>query len=94
MDKKQNHTIGITMGDPCGVGPEVALKAGAALKELAEPIKIILIGSRAVFAETARIIGLEDLCRGLHIIDTGDFDIKNMSERKPTPEAGKAAVEC
>ncbi len=84
------------MGDPCGVGPEVALKATAALKKSAEPIKIIIIGSRAVFAETAKIIGLEDLCRGrgLHIIDTGDFDIKNMSERKPAPEAGKAAVEC
>ncbi|MCP4365060.1 MAG: 4-hydroxythreonine-4-phosphate dehydrogenase PdxA [Planctomycetes bacterium] len=96
MNKKRNHTIGITMGDPCGVGPEVALKATAALKKSAEPIKIIIIGSRAVFAETAKIIGLEDLCRGrgLNIIDTGDFDIKNMSERKPTPEAGKAAVEC
>lgn len=82
------------MGDPCGVGPEVVLKAGAALKKSAEPINIILIGSRAVFAEAAKIIGLEDFCRGLNIIDTGDFDIKNISERKPTPEAGKAAVEC
>ncbi|MEE9487238.1 MAG: 4-hydroxythreonine-4-phosphate dehydrogenase PdxA, partial [Candidatus Brocadiales bacterium] len=94
MKRKHNHTIGITMGDPCGVGPEVALKAVAARKKSAEPINIILIGSRAVFAEAAKIIGLEGFCRGLQTIDTGDFDIKNMSERRPTPEAGKAAVEC
>ena len=81
------------MGDPCGVGPEVALKAGAALKKSAEPINIILIGSRAVFAEAAGTIGLEDFCRGrsrgLQIIDTGDFDIKNMSEKKPAPSSNK-----
>ncbi len=86
------------MGDPCGVGPEVTLKAVAALKKSAEPINIILIGSQAVFAETAGTIGLEDFCRGrsrgLRIIDTGDFDVKKISERKPTPQAGKAAVEC
>jgi 4-hydroxythreonine-4-phosphate dehydrogenase len=96
MKRKHTHKIGITMGDPCGVGPEVTLKATAALKKSAEPINIILIGPRAVFAEAAKIIeiGLEDFCRGLNIIDTGDFDIREMSERRPAPEAGKAAVEC
>lgn len=101
MGKRHIQTIGITMGDPCGIGPEVALKAVAALvggKDPA-PFSISLIGSRGVFEETAGAIGislkeLEDSGAGVRILETGGFDIKLMRKRLPDPKAGKASVEC
>ncbi|HID94055.1 MAG TPA: 4-hydroxythreonine-4-phosphate dehydrogenase PdxA [bacterium (Candidatus Stahlbacteria)] len=42
-----NPRIGITMGDPSGIGPEVTLKAISTLKN----INIVLIGSKAIFDE-------------------------------------------
>ena len=48
MAKQHSQTIGITMGDPCGVGPEVTLKAVASLTKTSEPIDVVLIGSSKV----------------------------------------------
>jgi 4-hydroxythreonine-4-phosphate dehydrogenase len=51
-------TIYITMGDPRGIGPEVALKA---LAEDRGPERIRLVGVLDVFARAARTLGLEEL---------------------------------
>jgi len=42
--------IGITMGDPAGIGPEIIVKALAGLR----PGSVLLIGSRRVFEEEQR----------------------------------------
>jgi 4-hydroxythreonine-4-phosphate dehydrogenase len=47
--------IGITAGDPNGIGPEVALRAALASQPAAR--RIVLIGHRAVWARAARGIG-------------------------------------
>lgn len=46
-------TIGITMGDPCGIGPEVALRAiaQARVRRLA---RFVLLGGASVFRTVAR----------------------------------------
>ncbi len=46
-------TIAITAGDPCGVGPEVVLKALVA-SPASSDVRLIVIGDLAVFKETAR----------------------------------------
>ena len=99
MAKQHSQTIGITMGDPCGVGPEVVLKAVDLLTKASEPIEVILIGSRAVFEEAARAIGipfqeLKGKSANVRILDTGDFNVKKMRKRVPTAEAGRVSVEC
>ena len=50
-------TIAVTMGDPCGVGPEVVLKA---LRRLPVPphVRLLVIGDRSVLTRTARRLGL------------------------------------
>ncbi len=48
--------IGIAMGDPAGIGPEVILKAAAAA-----PGRLAVIGSRAVFETAARRVGTDPL---------------------------------
>src|SRR5262245_12509276 len=52
--------IGITMGDPAGIGPEIILKALAELaaRDGARAVSPIVYGAREVMAETARALGL------------------------------------
>lgn len=45
--------LGITLGDPAGIGPEVALKAAYGRRWPAE-LKLILVGSRAVLRRECR----------------------------------------
>lgn len=49
--------IGITLGDPGGIGPEVALKALSSLKSLPEA-NYILFGSRDIIEETKHTLKL------------------------------------
>jgi 4-hydroxythreonine-4-phosphate dehydrogenase len=49
-------TIAVTQGDPRGIGPEVALKALAA--GAANDTDVLLLGERALFAETAQRLGV------------------------------------
>src|SRR5690349_8605951 len=60
--------IGITMGDPAGIGPEVVLKAVAEdeIKRVCVPV---IIGDAQLLAHTARTL---DLQSGYDIIRTGE----------------------
>jgi len=52
--------IGITLGDPAGIGPEITLKALAAIAARSEPsaVRPVIYGSAAVLREAARGLGL------------------------------------
>ncbi len=51
--KRPSHALALTQGDPCGIGPEIIVKALPAL--LADPAcRLILIGDVEVFQEAAR----------------------------------------
>src|SRR5262249_30055615 len=56
--KATKPLIGITMGDPSGIGPEVIAKglAGPAIARMCRPL---VIGSPEVMAETVRSLGLQ-----------------------------------
>lgn len=58
--------IGITLGDPAGIGPEITLKALARLR----PRAALLIGSASVIECESRRLGL-DLPPGVAVHDTG-----------------------
>lgn len=62
MNKKS--VIGITMGDPAGSGPELAIKAIKRLKkekEYSEYAKLILVGDFKVFKKALEIVGSNNL---------------------------------
>ena len=54
MKKNENPHLAITMGDPSGIGPEIAVKV---LAKNIYPIKVY--GSTRLLVDTARSIGLE-----------------------------------
>src|ERR1041385_8861887 len=68
--------IGITMGDPAGIGPEVVLKAVAEdeIKRVCVPV---IIGDAQLLAHTARTL---DLQSGYDIIRTGESFPDLLSE--------------
>lgn len=98
--------IGITMGDPASIGPEITVKAlsDPALYERCRPL---VIGDAAVMKEARIIVGREDIqihtVRSVSeclfeagIIDVYDLGIADMSalERgKISAEAGEAAFQ-
>ena len=68
--------IGITMGDPAGIGPEVVLKA-VAEEEISRICVPIIIGDAQLLAHTARTL---DLQSGYDIIRQGEPLPENLAE--------------
>lgn len=90
--------IAITMGEPGGVGPEVALRAVELTRGLCVPV---LVGDPAVFKEASRGLGLSFRLReaespGLeesgivHVIETTPPE--KFEKGRPTPGGGRASV--
>jgi 4-hydroxythreonine-4-phosphate dehydrogenase len=67
--------IGITMGDPAGIGPEVVLKA-VAEPEVASVCQPVIIGDAQLLAHTARTLDLQ--C---------GYDITRRDEALPQPSS-------
>jgi len=60
----------ITIGDPCGVGPEIVLKALTNYPDLHRECQMIIFGSRSILEKTARKI---DLNVNIQSIETKDI---------------------
>ncbi|HYE65282.1 MAG TPA: hypothetical protein VD966_06850, partial [Pyrinomonadaceae bacterium] len=56
--KHRRPRIGITMGDPAGIGPEVVLKA-VAEEEVQRLCVPVIIGDAQLLAHTARTLDLQ-----------------------------------
>src|SRR6478672_2873177 len=68
--------IGITMGDPAGIGPEVVLKA-VAEEEIRRVCIPLIIGDAQLLAHTARTL---DLQSGYDIVRKGEPIPEHLSE--------------
>jgi 4-hydroxythreonine-4-phosphate dehydrogenase len=80
--------IVISQGEPAGIGPEVAVKAWAALGGGINGHALKLIGSPALFVETARRCGLDPSRLADAIIDIGQESICDPGK----PKARNAAA--
>lgn len=83
--------IAITMGDPAGVGPEIALKAVADLRvlKLCDPF---IIGDAGVLSHIAKKLKLR-MCPEGALINLTELDVKKLGPGKPTVESGRAMIE-
>ncbi len=85
---KYNIRIGITMGDPSGIGPEITAKAVGKLKGLAE---FVVIGDRWVLSRCPSAPGPQ--CPGIKFIDLDNVDHRSFSFGKVKAEYGRASME-
>ncbi len=108
-ENRNRNIIGITMGDPCGIGPEVILKALSSQDTLAMA-DFVIIGCKRVLHRTAQNLRLGMQIRTLKldspdlnvdtespnsikVLDLDNIEIKNTLFFKPSPECGRASVE-
>lgn len=90
MDKRKR--IAITMGDPAGIGPEVALKAvmSQEVREVCEPV---VVGDRAVLEAVAEELGIGyALNNGEGFIDVAEITNSDFPRNNPSLMGGKASV--
>ncbi len=90
-EQKRLVRLVISMGDPCGIGPEVCLRALAS-EEIAPDTALTAVGSLRVLEETARRIGAEPPGEAA-VLDLDNFPKAMLSEHRPTAEGGEASLE-
>ncbi len=105
----RRNRIGITMGDPSGIGPEVILKALTS-QRVGDEADFIIIGSERVLRKFSENLGLgvkihtlhlgssfSDMVRsvteGVNVLDLDNISDWDISSRQPLSEFGRASVE-
>jgi len=103
--KDKRPVIGVTMGDPAGIGPEIAVKA--VLKpEVRSVCKPVVIGDLAHIKRTAEQLGLKASfkavdsprkAKGEHglveVLDLKNVDLDTFKLGQVSVEGGQAAIE-
>jgi 4-hydroxythreonine-4-phosphate dehydrogenase len=74
-DGARRPRVGITMGDPAGIGPEVVLKA-VAEREVLDACMPVIVGDAQLLAHTARTL---DLTCGYDIVRLGEAIPEELS---------------
>ncbi len=98
--------IGITMGDPTGIGPEIAVKA-LRKREIYQICKPLIVGDAKVMQKACRIARV-DLrvnpvkevekggydCETLNVYDLENVEIEKLVHKKVSRMGGKASLDC
>lgn len=89
---KKHKRIAITLGDPAGVGPEIALKSilSKEIRRLCEPV---IIGDSVVLEEAISRLKLPADLKKTELIDISGIKEKGFEKRRPTSIGGKSSVE-
>jgi len=85
--------VGLTIGDPAGIGPAIVLKA---VKQLKDKVDFLIIGDSFVLAKTAKLLKIEpqnfpfseiprssSLCRGVKSITLKQGLLVDLNNLKP-----------
>ncbi len=97
--------IGVTIGDPAGVGPEIVVRA-LAQESLHEQARMVVIGSESVVRAALKLVGpplvvhpIQDPAEGifapgtLDLVDLANLDFDTLVPGVAQPEAGRAAFQ-
>ena len=97
--------LGVTMGDPAGVGPEIVARA-AAMPAVARMGRLVVIGSAAAMREAVALTGVPLTVRAvegvgdgrgaeatLECLDLGNVDMATLPRGEVSAAAGRAAYE-
>ena len=107
MKDTYRPVIGITIGDPAGIGPEIILKA-LEEPEIYDICRPFVIGPRAVLERAAHAIGIESVrydiitepmdaeyrCGIISIYEPGSYDISSLRWGEVQELAGRIAVDA
>ena len=108
-ENRERSLIGITMGDPCGIGPEVILKA-LSLQETGTAAGLIIIGCYNVLRDVADNLSMgkklqlsrlnstslntdRDLINNINVLDLDNVSVQDAVSHKVLANSGRASVE-
>ena len=83
--------IAITLGDPAGIGPEIALKSFLS-EELAGLCELMIVGDRAVVEEAAGKLRIPVYPGDDELVDVHEIKDGNFEKGRPTAAGGRAAA--
>ena len=86
--KSSKIRVGITIGDPAGIGPAITLKA---LKILKNKAFFTVIGDRRVLAKTARLLKIDP--EPFNLIDLNNVREKKFKFGRLNAQNGRASLE-
>ncbi len=89
MPKKRK--IAITIGDPAGIGTEVALKA-LLDESIINECNPLIVGDRLVIEEAVREMGIPFDTGAYDILDTKSIKNKKFQKNMPTEQGGRASI--
>ncbi len=106
MNQSKRPLLGITSGDPGGIGPEIIVKA-LAIKEIHDICKPLVISDFELIKETVKIVGekleliciKEELDSGkyefgfINVLDMHNLDMSKHVYKRVSAENGKASFE-
>jgi 4-hydroxythreonine-4-phosphate dehydrogenase len=81
-------TIGITMGDPCGIGPEIILKS-LFCSEIQGICSPVIYGDSEILNEAKKLTGIKN---GLKIIGVTNLDKNLLGIGSPSAAGGQASI--
>ena len=86
--------LGITLGDPCGIGPEVTARALAALASRPEGLGFVpvVFGQRSVWARAQAVTGVADVLPAEALVESDDASLADLPWGGPHPRAGLASL--
>jgi len=103
--RNKKPIVGVTMGDPAGIGPEIVIKA-VGLPEIREICLPIVIGDQGVVSQALNPLGkeagikfLKELSRDffdpgmVNVLDTGNVDLKQITAGQASAAGGRAVFE-
>ena len=101
-----SHVIALSMGDPAGIGPELALKA-AADRTLNDIARLVIVGNETVLRKHASILKLplglsslstndveRDKLSGPVLIDVDTPGAQELALGRPAAAGGKLSIAC
>jgi 4-hydroxythreonine-4-phosphate dehydrogenase len=88
ISKSCRIKVGITMGDPSGIGPAITVEAVNKLSGIAD---FVIIGDSSLLNKIPGFTNL--LRRNIEIVDLQNVDIKRFKPGKVKAEYGRASVE-
>jgi len=88
----RDSRVALTAGDPNGVGPEIALKALAALPP-EQRNRVTLFGPVEVLQKTAQLLHLQDVLSSITLVSAGEISSEWHVPGKVDPVAGRSAID-
>lgn len=105
-NKKSKLLIGITMGDPCGIGPEIIVKSlkSPVIRKMAN---YVIVANEGVFNQVTRalktplryriishISETKDSKLPISLLPVGNLKSEFIRQKKATAEGGELSVQC